>query len=321
MPDIYTHILNGKESLKKISEPERSMIKGMENIFCLGCMGPDMFFYHNFYPWKVPKNVRKLGSKMHREHCGDIIAYGLEGVKEEDSFFIDEKIAYIFGYICHYALDSMAHPFIYSRAGMYKKHQKETFKFITSHKVMELAIDCHMAKYLYNQDINEIKMYEFIDVGEKIPESIEKGYMGVLKQFFEDIINNLSYGFVNESYMYIKKAWELLYDPYFRKRRFLKPTGLSTLFHPINPYDRDYMNESREKWPDPITNDMSNKTFYEIFEDSVEMAVELINTSIRYLKGNISFEFMRSKIGNFSFLTGSDDCFDTEQMQYFRPIF
>ena len=317
MPDFYTHILNGMESLKKISDPERDMIKSMENIFYLGCMGPDIFFYHNI----TSKSVIKLGSKMHREHCGDVIACGLKGVKEENDFHMDERMAYLLGYICHYATDSVAHPFIYSRAGMYKKHQKETFKFITSHKEMELAIDCHMAKYLYNQDINEIKMYEFINVGERIPETIEKGYIAVLKNFFGDIISNLGHEFVNESYVYIKKAWEFFYDPYLKKRRFLKPTGLSTLFYPINPYDKDYMNDSKDNWPDPITNDISNKTFYDIFEDSVELASDLVNTSIRYLKGNISFESMRSKIGNLSFLTGLDDSFDTKQMQYFRPIF
>lgn len=323
MPDIYTHIINGMESLKRIGKEERSIILKHQTLFNLGCMGPDIFLYYSCLPWFKIKSVTKLGRRMHSEHCGELLAEAFRFIRQVKTANdkIDERAIYFLGYLCHYTLDRTAHPFVFSRSGRYDKLNKETSRYMTSHKITELAIDFHIAKLFDKEDIDKLKLYSLIDIGNSLPESIENVYIHVLSKFFSDNIKALGSKFINQSYLSFRKAWKLFYDPYQIKRYLLKPLGLDFLFHPINPYMRDYMNEKGEVWPNPCTGKPDKRNFIQIFDDSLKLAQELLNTGIGYLKGDVSFEYLKQKIGNFSYLTNTDITYETIPMTHFKPIF
>lgn len=323
MPDIYTHIINGTESLKKISKEERCTILGNRKLYNLGCMGPDIFLYYSYLPCTKIKQVTALGKAMHNVHCGEFLAEAFRFISmtNTNKDIIDERSIYFLGYLCHYALDRTAHPFVFSRSGRYDKLDRETLKFRFSHKITELAIDFNIARLYGGQDIDKLKVYSLIDVGNSIPESVEKVYFHVLNRFFSENIKELSSNFINRSYLSYRRAWKVFYDPHKIKRNLLKPIGLDFLFHPIDPYKRDYMNEKGERWPDPCTGVTEKRNFIQIFDDSLKLSHELLDAGIGYLKGNISFDYLKKKIGNFSYLTNKDVTYETMSMAYFKPIF
>lgn len=323
MPDIYTHILNGRESLMRIERYQRDTILNSERLFYLGCMGPDIFFYHFVSPWSASRYVIDLGSMMHRQHCGELISEGFKLIKENAGkhAFPDERTVYLLGFLCHYCTDRIAHPFIFSRSGKYDKDKPETSKYKTSHKVMELAIDSHMARLMDDNDINKLKMNTFIDIGKSIPEPIEDLFQYLINTFFGEHASKLKHRYINESYRCFKAAWRAFYDPYYIKRHILGIVGLDIVLYPVDSNKRDYMNEKMLEWADPCSREVYNKSFIEVFSESVKLSSKLIKSAFDFLEDRITFKDLENSIGNFSYLTNTDVSSKLQEMKYFSPIF
>lgn len=323
MPDIYTHILAGRESLKNIETLERESILYFDKLFYLGCMGPDIFLYHNSFSRIANREAIGLGRMMHRKDCGNLITNALKYIKETSDVdtFSDKRVIYLLGYLCHYAADRIAHPYVFYRSGIYQKGRKETYKFRRYHKIIELAIDSQMAKYLDNGDINIIKMYELIDVGKRIPDEIENLYEHICSIYFKGHTEKLRKDLVNKSYTSMKKAWSIFYDPNYIKRYLLKQIGLNIFIYPVDCNDRDYMNEKKEKWFDPWSCKESNKTFFEIFNEIVELSSALLTAAIAYLDNKLSFDIVKEIIGNYSLITNTDASEVIKEAKCFKLIF
>ena len=110
MPAIYAHITFGREVLKSLPAPVQNTIEEHFDAFALGVHGPDPLFYYH----PLEKNeVNALGHKLHFEHATPFFArakeiYKMRGERGEDK-------EYLYGYLCHFALDSTAHPLIAAR--------------------------------------------------------------------------------------------------------------------------------------------------------------------------------------------------------------
>jgi hypothetical protein len=113
MPDIYTHIVNGMESIKYLDNDRLKAVLSYEKSFYLGCMGPDIFLYYYKSPLTKGRNVVDLGGSIHRQHCGKFILESLRYIKDAESKGMDmsQGRAYFLGYLCHYSLDRTARSF------------------------------------------------------------------------------------------------------------------------------------------------------------------------------------------------------------------
>lgn len=112
MPTTYAHYRFGKEVLAKLDENERKIIEDNIDIFNYGVYGPDILFY---YKPLVKNKIRKLGSKNHHEDFVKIIEYAADKIKNIEK--PDAYLAYMYGFICHFALDSYCHGYInYTKA-------------------------------------------------------------------------------------------------------------------------------------------------------------------------------------------------------------
>lgn len=101
MPDIVVHTGFGAEVIGEL-QPDID-----RRIFDFGLLGPDPYL---FYRWFVPpfrSRVSRYASVMHREHTADyLIELARRAVHNRAVF------SYLCGFLCHYALDSTAHPYI-----------------------------------------------------------------------------------------------------------------------------------------------------------------------------------------------------------------
>lgn len=107
MPSTYAHYRMGQEVVKQLSDPVREIIMENKELYDIGLHGPDILFYYN--PLKVDP-VNSIGYGLH-EHSGK---YFFERAAKviENSSRKKEELAYIFGFICHFALDSTCHGYI-----------------------------------------------------------------------------------------------------------------------------------------------------------------------------------------------------------------
>lgn len=105
MPDIVVHTKFGAEVA------ERMELDIDRDIYNFGLLGPDPYL---FYRWFVPpfrNRVNRYSSVMHRERTGDFLTELARRAKESR-----EVLSYLCGFLCHYALDSTAHPYINAKA-------------------------------------------------------------------------------------------------------------------------------------------------------------------------------------------------------------
>ena len=125
MPGYVTHYIFGRDMYEKLNDPvlKNNLYKNRA-VYALGHQGPDIFFYY------LPAYVlhgHNLGDMAHTENTGAFYAALLESrsifKKPED---LQIANAYLEGFLGHYILDSICHPFIYGRTH-YKKMTEVIF--------------------------------------------------------------------------------------------------------------------------------------------------------------------------------------------------
>ncbi len=109
MASTYAHYRFGRAVYEKLPRQIQEQIKKEEALYLIGLHGPDILFYYQ----PLSKNpVNRCGYGMH-DYTGRAVftdMYGrrchLQGAEQE------AVQAYIYGFICHFALDRNVHPFI-----------------------------------------------------------------------------------------------------------------------------------------------------------------------------------------------------------------
>lgn len=107
MPTTYTHYRFGLQVAERLPEDLKQIIYEYPELFYTGVHGPDILFY--YFPWAKNK-VNILGNDMHTwsgrklfSMAGDVVKAG--GFDRRD-------LSYMFGYLCHFALDRQAHAIV-----------------------------------------------------------------------------------------------------------------------------------------------------------------------------------------------------------------
>ena len=116
MPGFTSHYLFGVRIFEEINEnPLKSVIQKNHHSYSLGLQGPDVFFYHIpsvISPGKNPGNV------AHAQKTGLF----LENLAKSCNLCSDEEashdiaVAYLAGFLGHYTMDRICHPFVYARS-------------------------------------------------------------------------------------------------------------------------------------------------------------------------------------------------------------
>jgi len=102
MPTTYTHYRFGHDVMRRLNPRYHQVIESYQELFDAGLHGPDLLFYYHALSGN---DVIRLGNQLHREtgrsffeHAGEIVKMGTSGA----------HIAYVFGFLCHFALDRTA---------------------------------------------------------------------------------------------------------------------------------------------------------------------------------------------------------------------
>lgn len=110
MPSTYAHYRFGRDVLSALDQDARSVAEGHRELYDIGLHGPDILFYYD----ALHRNpVSSIGFGMHdrpgREFFGPA-RERLDSVRDRDA-----AEAYLYGFVCHFVLDSECHPYIEDR--------------------------------------------------------------------------------------------------------------------------------------------------------------------------------------------------------------
>ena len=143
MPALYAHLRFGEEVAKTLPTAYTSLIERFPEAFALGTQGPDILFYHK--PMKK-NQIRSHGTFLHTLSGNEFfLAQGEKLVHSEDILTENGAFAaYLCGFLCHFTLDVLCHPYI-------NEHSCEA----VSHGKIESEFD----KYILRWDNMPIRGY------------------------------------------------------------------------------------------------------------------------------------------------------------------
>lgn len=107
MPTTYTHYRFGEEVRKMVGPEAAKAIDAYPQLFRIGVHGPDLLFYYN----ALGKNeVNQLGVKLHDLPGSYFFDHAAEVIRNHPGE--DAYLAYLYGFLCHFALDVGCHGYI-----------------------------------------------------------------------------------------------------------------------------------------------------------------------------------------------------------------
>ncbi|MBQ9210216.1 MAG: zinc dependent phospholipase C family protein [Clostridia bacterium] len=292
MPDVAQHHAFGQRVKATLPKEIQQYLADVPYTFAL--YGPDPWFMHQ--PWKRRQG---RGRRMHTTKTGAFLTALAHQAKEGAA--PRETFSYLAGFLCHYALDSTAHPYIIWQS-------TETWPTKRAHRDLEHALDAALLKREGHWgERHPVTDYHFPRL------QLPKAMAGDL-----DAAYGAVYGWRN-----VLPALNRCYPLYrWLFRQMEKPHSLLTLLSRVVPthrfrsipyvrsafLDRDVENLSHQPWHQAYAREMtSTESFPDLFEKAVEMAADLIIDSYAFaLQGTMTEAELAQRIGNRSYLSGLD---------------
>ena len=314
MPSITTHHLFACDVFNSLNNNIKKHFSNEKLIYTTFAQSHDYLFYYTF-DLKNTKRIKNLGHYAHHNNTQDYILNIIKEIKNNHLENNEQCIAYLYGTITHYILDSTCHPFIFYKTGVYRKNDKKTKIFKGEHNRMEKDIDAIFyersfhKKYNHcniNRDIIKKPLFtqELINLINKVykitynEENIGKYYYTSIKH--TKIINAL---FIND-FFGLKKLIYTFID-FITNKSFGNLSAYSTYRkHP----DMSLLNEEHYTWNHPsIQNQTYTYSFDDLVNQAKKKAIKIINNINNYLFENErNIKSLKNLIPNIDYSTGLD---------------
>ncbi|MGI6049928.1 MAG: zinc dependent phospholipase C family protein [Acetivibrionales bacterium] len=311
MPDYLTHIVLADEVLKRIES--RRIYEGVDKkrpLYYLGAQGPDPLFFYNFYKSKSKSPLMGLGTRMHNQRTGDFLLYGfkrLQNVSYDREW--TNLAVYLCGFICHFTLDRMAHPYVNWACNKWIWGMDGTPRRAT-HQQVEISLDS-----IYWREVKKKHAYKertrlLTDIGKAWPVGVDS----FLKEGFSEVYGiEASDKDINKILKDFYKGHDLLYDPRNWKKAFINWLDNFTgggVKPPKIPYpvssdsEIDWANRKKRTWENPaVPAETSSFSVDEILQVAADTASNHINMIFGRIFKN---EDIRDLFPNLSYITGLD---------------
>lgn len=274
-------------------------------------------------------SVPDYASIIHKHETAQFLATAFEMLKEEDLASKNGQmiLAYWMGFLCHYALDTTAHPYIYYFSGINNDEAAKESGEKHNHKFLENIIDTLLSvKY---ENIMNLPRSQY-DCLPKNPASLMPAYQHVSKVFKAVYESELKPEVIQESVADMKKLAGLLHDPK-RKRRWMfskiedlisKPRYITTAAYPAaSDLEHDFLNLGREKWVHPCDDSYEyDDSFMDLFDKSIDLAKSHMEYAWETFKNVHTKDEHIDELGNYSYDTGLK-CGDPRDLRFSDSLF
>lgn len=269
MPACLTHTYFAKAVAQSLRET------GLENTpeYIWGAQGPDFLFCHRYFPWMKGRSLKEYGSRLHSEVKPSVT---FSAMREFLSRHRDPGYrAYVTGFVCHYALDSTAHPYVNALAAeLAAQRPWETVS--TMHGEVEASLDAIILRRETGMLPSQVNVKQMFPKNESAQRRIAKLYQAVLLSACgEDVPEGELLRATNDAHF----VFSLLNDRTGLKRQVFqrvekgKPSLVTSHIVPITEEDGvDFANIQHSPWGDPP----SKQSFFDLFDQAIVLAKQLI---------------------------------------------
>lgn len=270
MPACLTHF----QFARRVAEALPEGTVAAEPEYYWGAQGPDFLFAHRYLPWMKEPSLKTYGNRLHEaDPVPELLA-----VREFLARHPDEAYrSYAYGLLCHYALDSTAHPFIQARAAeMAERRPEQTLG--TMHGEIEAALDAIILRRETGKLPSEVSLGKCFPKNEATQRRIAKLYRDLIFQVLgEDVPEEKLYQATKDAHF----VFSLMTDRTGLKLKIFeslekgKTHWISSHLVPITENgDEDYVNLAHDPWD--WQGIAGEEDFFELFDQAKGLAVELI---------------------------------------------
>ena len=247
LPTTYAHYRFGNDVVAGLPVEDQITVQGYRFLFDFGVHGPDLLFYYK----PLAKNrVNQTGYRDHERTGRDFFSQAIETARTGEA--PDKARAYLYGVLCHFALDRECHPYV-------GKKEKEQ----VSHSLIEASFD----RFLMQKDGLDPLTHNVTAHLHPDRESAK-----VIAPFFPPLTSQEILDSEKSMVFYLKA----LIATGFKRSLLLgamKTVGAEKLGDMFIPYSQD-----------PRTQD-SDLRLYRLYEEAIPLAVELISQARACLEG------------------------------------
>lgn len=307
MPAVCAHYIFARELV-----PELLKIDVIEDLdstaLYLGAQGPDFLYFSRRAPWMVGKRLHKLGSRLHKINP-DLI---FDSMRRYVKLFVkndaerDTALSYIYGFLCHYALDRAAHPYVLSAMDRIYEEEKITYDKRILHSRIETNLDTILLIKKLNIHGWEYEPQNCYPIDSESNKVISDMMSYVIEIALHESVTPKE---IIRSFSDTRKINKYMYDKNGKKKEFVKKTEkiigqgpfISSLMRDWDE-DRlyDYENKDRIPWKNGLGEE-SVLTFGEVFENAKKDALVMVLAFSKSLKDGRT---MREITGGLSFANG-----------------
>lgn len=290
MPSCVVHNYFAKKVLEGLNPEIKEIISKHEQPYLVGSQGPDLMFYLRY----EKKPLNELGMIQHQSFNAYEVFKASGGYARglED----DTVSAFLFGQLCHYAIDKNIHPYVYHREkdlpGYYTKGAR---KYI--HVVFESALDYICIRDFIKGNTRTFKAYRNLDISPEARKEIAKYYSEILAPLFN---MKMSVEQGEKMIRLMRKFMKICDDTTGIKYIIIrgiekllgKPRNVSAFIRPRRERpDEDWMNISKKPYPKSRNStELANYTVEEMAKNAYNDALALISNLYDYIKSDKALE-------------------------------
>lgn len=278
MPAAITHFLQAERVMEELKKQNDSILLNRD-AFLWGAQGPDFLYCHRYLPWQRGNSLKEYAEKLHREKPSEIFTamYDYYNTTQHDRIVL----SYIYGFVCHYCLDRIGHPFVHCGAQLLLQQQPEQSEEIL-HNQIESSLDVIMLRYEKSELPIDFNLKWTVPKNEVVQVKIADLYAFVLERLYH----------LQDAGAVLLQATDdcrllfgLLNDRTTLKKSLIERMESKNGKHDISCHIRgvsegdeyDYANTLLADWHWPPTDSRQrNESFFDLYERSVTESVELI---------------------------------------------
>ena len=185
MPACITHMLAARTALRNIENEELCQVLA-ENFqaYASGSQGPDLLMHGGYWPWHKISNLVLIGGRLHKEGIDETFERFFSFVKfSKDTDYYNTVLCYVLGYVTHYSVDRIFHPYVYDTIeAMRKRHTRPPESIL--HYRIEENIDVALLERMYHETPLKFTAYNLLEYEEDICQPIAYMFHHVLGNRF-----------------------------------------------------------------------------------------------------------------------------------------
>ncbi|HAQ51821.1 MAG TPA: hypothetical protein DCR12_03540 [Lachnospiraceae bacterium] len=280
MPGFKSHYLFGRNALNEFTPDKyQQYLIRFPQSYHLGLQGPDVFFYY------VPAYLfykENIGVVIHNGKTNEFFEALINArnhlIKKEHRLIAD---SYISGFIAHYTLDSIVHPYIYHRTKYMEHDDKKLYDFGV-HVFLETDIDNALLRHFMHMKPSDFKMGDTILLSIKEHLIISIILYEAIRKTFPD--NKILLYHIRHAISSMALEANLMKDPTGKKKIIVRLLERFIFGHavisPMIPNDKvtkykDPCNLAHKKWYNPWNPScVSNDSVYDMMDKATKVLEE-----------------------------------------------